>query len=122
MKHLDRFVAVSLVEDAQYRPHRCILTRLPSNGRIVLRFTGAPRAKRLVAFGGFSYFLERDAALPQAELTVSDERGPLGSRQLAGADGWARWPLAGTEGGAVEVAIERLAPAQSDLCFALEAR
>lgn len=118
----DRFVAVSLVEDAQYRPHRCILARTPSSGRLVLRFTGVPRAARLLAFGGFAYFLERDVIEPQVELTVSDERAPLGARKLAGADGWARWPLAGTAGGAVEISVQRLAASQSDLCFALEAR
>jgi hypothetical protein len=118
----ERFVAVSLVEDAQYRPHRCILARLPPSGRVVLRFTGVPRAARLQAFGGFSYFLERDVVESRVELTVTDERAPLGSRRLAGADGWARWPLPGTEGGAVEVALERLGASQSDVCFALEAR
>ncbi|RYZ01355.1 MAG: hypothetical protein EOO73_35780, partial [Myxococcales bacterium] len=93
----DRFVTVSLTEDADYRPHRCILTRLPSRGRLVLRFTGVPRAARLLAFGGFAYFLERDAVEPQVSLTVSDERAELGARRFAGAGGWARWPLGGTE-------------------------
>jgi hypothetical protein len=118
----DRFTTVSLVEDADYRPHRCILARLPNRGRLVLRFGGVPRASRLLAFGGFAYFLERDAVGPQVELTVADERGRLGARRFGGADGWARWPLPGTEGGAVEVTLERLAPSESDFCFALEAR
>ncbi len=118
----DRFVAVSLVEDARYRPHRCVLARLPSRGRLVLRFGGVPRAERLVAHGGFAYFLERDAVEAQVELSVSDERGPLGSRRFGGGDGWARFEAAGTDGGAVEVTLERLAASQSEFCFALEAR
>jgi response regulator of citrate/malate metabolism len=111
-----------LVEDAQYRPHRCILTRLPASGRLVLRFAGVPRASRLVAYGGFAYFLERDAVTPQVALTVNDERRSLGSRRFAGADGWARLDAGGTEGGAVEVTVERVASSQSDFCFSLEAR
>jgi hypothetical protein len=118
----DRFVTVSVVEDAQYRPHRCILTRLPASGRLVLRFAGVPRASRLVAYGGFAYFLERDAVTPQVALTVNDERRSLGSRRFAGADGWARLDAGGTEGGAVEVTVERVASSQSDFCFSLEAR
>jgi hypothetical protein len=118
----ERFVTVSLVEDAHYRPHRCVLTRLQASGKVVMRFGGVPRAPRLVVFGGFAYFLERDAVEPQVELTLSDERRTLGSRRFAGAEGWSRWQLASSEGGAVEVAVERLGPSQSDFCFALEAR
>lgn len=118
----ERFVAVSLVEDEKYRPHRCILTRLPDTGRVVLRFSGVPRAARLVAWGSFAWFLERDATEPQVRLTISHDSQELGERRYSGNDGWARWSLAGTAGGAVEAAIERLRPSQSDFCFALEAR
>lgn len=118
----ERFVAVSLVEGSDYRAHRCILARLPSSTRVVLRFNGVPSARRLVGFAGYSWFLERDAERPQAELTVRTDERELGRRRVAGADGWSRFELPGSEGGTVEVALERQAASQSDLCFALEAR
>ncbi len=117
-----RFVAVSLVEGRDYRARRCILARLPTSGTVVLRFTGVPRARRFVGFAGFSWFLERDVDEPQVELTVRSDERELGRRRVAGAGGWSRFELPGAEGGALEVALERLAPSQSDVCFALEAR
>lgn len=118
----DRFVAVSIVEDAEYRPHRCILTRLPQTGRVVLRFNGVPQTSRLVGWGGFAWFLERDATSPQVELSLSTNALEPSRRRFTGAEGWARWEVAGASSGAVEAAVERLAPSQSDFCFALEAR
>lgn len=118
----DRFVAVSIVEDAEYRPRRCILTRLPQAGRLVLRFTGVPPTARLVGWGGFAWFLERDAASPQVELALTTHSLEPRRRRFTGGEGWARWELAGTSDGVVEAAVERLAPSQSDFCFALEAR
>jgi hypothetical protein len=118
----ERFVAVSIVEDAEYRPHRCILTRLPQTGRVVLRFNGVPQTSRLVGWGGFAWFLERDASSPQVELSLTTSAPAAHRRRFAGGEGWERWEVAGTSGGVVEAAVERLAPSQSDFCFALEAR
>jgi len=118
----ERFVGVSLVEDRDYRPRRCVLSRLPTSGSLVLRFNGVPRAPRLVGFAGFSWFLERDAQAPQVELTVRGAERELGRRLVAGADGWSRFELGAAEADVVEVSLRRLAASQSDVCFALEAR
>lgn len=118
-----RIVAVTLIEDQAYRPHRCVLTQLPDNGRIVLRFSSAPATARLVGFTGFSYFLERDKPSEEAELDVSEVGQPLGQQRAAGADGWSRFELPRTGSpGAIEVSVRRLAHTAGDFCFALEAR
>jgi hypothetical protein len=118
-----RIVAMTLIEDQAYRPRRCVLTQLPDNGRIVLRFNSVPATGRLVGFTGFSYFLERDNDADVAELSVSEVGQPLGQRRAAGARGWSRFelPRGGTPG-AIEVSVRRLAHAAGDFCFALEAR
>jgi hypothetical protein len=118
-----RVVAVTLIEDQAYRPHRCVLTQLPDAGRIVLRFSGAPATARLVGFTGFSYFLERDNDAAEAELSVSELGQLLGQRRTAGARGWSRFELQrGATPGAIEVSVRRLQHSAGDFCFALEAR
>jgi len=118
-----RIVAVTLIEDQAYRPHRCVLTQMPAAGRIVLRFSSAPATARLVGFSGFSYFLERDEQTDEAELSISEAEQPLGGQRTAGARGWSRFELQrGGAPGPIEVSVRRLAPSAGDFCFALEAR
>jgi hypothetical protein len=118
-----RIVAVTLIEDQDYRPRRCVLTQLPDSGSVVLRFSGVPATTRLVGFTGFSYFLERDTRVDQAELSISDVGQPLGQRRVAGAQGWSRFELQRSGApGPVEVNVRRLTRAPGDFCFALEAR
>lgn len=118
-----RVVAVTLIEDQAYHPHRCVLTQLPDAGRIVLRFSSVPATARLVGFAGFSYFLERDNEADEAELSVSEVGQALGQRRAAGARGWSRFELQrGGTPGAIEVSVRRLQSSAGDFCFALEAR
>jgi hypothetical protein len=117
-----RFVGVSLIEDRDFHPHRCILVQPPDAGTLVLRFSSVPASRRLVGFAGFSYFLERDVVADEVELSVSEAGSALGSYRAAGARGWSRFELARGVGGSVEVSLRRLLRKASDFCFALEAR
>lgn len=118
-----RIVAVSLIEDQDYRPHRCVLTQLPDDGSVVLRFSAVPLSARLVGFAGFSYFLERDNAIDEVALALSEAGQALGEQRAAGARGWSRFELTRSGApGSVEVKLRRLAHSNSDFCFALEAR
>lgn len=118
-----RIVAVSLIEDQNYRPRRCVLTQLPASGSVVLRFSSVPASARLVGFVGFSYFLERDNEGEQVALGLTDAGQALGEHRASGARGWSRFEVErGGAPGIVEVAVRRLASASADFCFALEAR
>ena len=118
-----RFVGVTLIEDASYRAHRCVMTQLPEQGSVVLRFSSVLASQRLVGFAGFSYFLERDDGAQSVELSVNEAGQALGQYRTAGAQGWARFELQrGAVAGSVEVNVRRLRPAANDFCFALEAR
>jgi hypothetical protein len=118
-----QLVAVSVIEDQDYRPHRCVLTQLPDNGSVVLRFNAVPASARFVGFVGFSYFLERDVENDEVALSVSEAGQTLGEQRAAGARGWARFELSRSgEPGAVEVSVRRLVRPSGDFCFALEAR
>jgi hypothetical protein len=114
-------LAVSLIEDERYRPHRCVLAHFPDSEQVVLRFDAVPPSARLVGYAGFSYFLERDYDAPQIELGVSEGSRALGAHRASGSRGWARFELARGAPGVVEVTLRRLAPS-GDVCFALEAR
>ena len=119
----DRLVAVSLIDDQDYRPRRCVLAQTPHSGRLVLRFSSVPASARLVGFAGYSYFLARDLAADQTELSVVEDAQPLGEHRQNGVRGWSRFELARTHGpSVVEVGLRRLAQNTPDFCFALEAR
>jgi hypothetical protein len=118
-----RFVGVTLIEDAAYRAHRCVMTQLPQAGSVVLRFSSVPASQRLVGFAGFSYFLQRDSPDEQVELGVSEVGQALGQYRAAGVQGWTRFELTRAAAlGSVEVNVRRLDPTANDFCFALEAR
>jgi hypothetical protein len=117
-----RIVGVTIIDDEQYRPRRCVLVQPPESGAVVLRFSNVPATPRLVGFIGFSYFLERDVELAQVELSVNEVGRRLGAQRGAGAHGWSRFELPrGAETGVVEVSVRRLAQS-GDFCFALGAR
>lgn len=122
-----RLVAVTLIEDERYRPHRCVLVEPAAAGRVVLRFNSVPASQRFVGFAGFSYFRGRDFEGEAAELTISDGEQAVGRRQVSPSRGWQRFELpraTPSPGGvsAVEVSITRASAEPTDFCFALEAR
>lgn len=118
-----RIVAVSLIDDQDYRPRRCVLTQVPDDGLLVLSFSSVPASSRLVGFTGFSYFLERDNEADEVALGLSEGGRALGEQRAAGVRGWSRFEVGrGNTGGGVEVTVRKLARAAGDFCFALEAR
>jgi len=118
-----RFVGVTLIDDAAYRPRRCVLAQPPTAGSVVLRFGAVPATPRLVGFMGSSYFIARDDVKPELALTISEAADPLLRRTAAGAEGWIRFEARRpAEPGAVEVKLRRLTTDTADFCFSLEAR
>lgn len=118
-----QLVGVTLIDDEQYRPRRCILAQAPESGSIVLRFEVPRGGARLVGFAGASYFLERDVTAPQVELSASRAQAPPERRTFAGAAGWKRFELAiSAVEGPLELRVRRLSRPRVDYCFALEAR
>lgn len=116
-------VGVSVVEDRDYRPRRCVLAQVPESGSVIVRFEGAPSSERLVGFVGASYFLERDVAEPELELELAEAGQPLARRDVSGAEGWTRFEARRPPGGGpVELRLRSLRRHAGDFCFALEAR
>lgn len=117
------FAGVSIIDDQDYRPRRCILAQAPRSGALVLRFGGVQPGRRLLGFAGLSYFLKRDVESASVLLRAEHEGASLGEQRITGAAGWARFELAAPgSAGTVELSLRELAPGPHDVCFALEAR
>lgn len=100
----DSFVGVTVIEDDDYRPHRCILARLSRPGTIAIRFPDVPLGSRVRGFTGLSFFLLRDGGTPSAPLGVhidGREIGRLNGRELPL---WA--PFEFSTAGATEAGVE----------------
>jgi hypothetical protein len=118
-----RVVGVTIIEDQDYHPRRCVLAQVPDDGSVVLRFAEVPSSTRLLGYVGASYFLERGVTTPQVELSVGVGGEPLLREAASGARGWSRFELARpAESSVVEVRLRRLARQSGDFCFSLEAR
>ena len=117
-----RFVGVTLIEDADYRPRRCVLVQAPATGSVLLRFAGVPESRRLVGFHGLSYFLERDDAQVAAQISLREAGQDLGKVAMVGRDGWVRFGKARpAPSRSLEVEVSATRPGV-DACVALEAR
>ncbi len=117
-----RSVGVTLLDDATYRARRCILVQPPVTGSVLLRFSGLPNSPRFVGFRGVSYFLERDDASVQAELTLREPGQEPARVAVVGAAGWARFEQPrSVASDSLEVEVRAFRPGV-DACFALEAR
>jgi hypothetical protein len=115
-------VAVTLIEDESYRPHRCILVDPIERGEVVLRFSSVPESAQLVGFVGKSAFRARGLGGVSLDLRVREAERELGQHRVIVADGWSRFELPRSAPfGTVEVAVGRFSLPE-DFCFALEAR
>lgn len=116
-------VGVTLIEDEQYRPHRCILVEPTDAGDVVLRFSSVPRSDVLFGYTGFSYFRARDYTGTSVELRFTDGAEAVGERQIVSNGTWNSLSVKRAAAqGAVEVMVKRRSPEPADFCFALEAR
>lgn len=117
-----RVIGVTLIEDEDYRPHRCILVDPIQTGQVVLRFNSVPESARLVGFVGPAAFRARGMGAVSVDLSLREANRELGQHRAAVADGWSRFELKrAAPFGAVEVVIDRFSLPE-DFCLALEAR
>ena len=63
------FVGVTVADDQNYRPRRCIWAHAPADGVLRLEFRDVPLGRRVRGYTGSSFFLTRDGG-PDVELSV----------------------------------------------------
>lgn len=119
------FVGVTVIDDQDYRPRRCIWAHPPQAGTLRLRFLGVPLGARLHGFAGLSYFLFRDGVGPPVTLAASSGGRSFGAVSHRDESGWSGFDLEtpGLAGKTADVDFEIRAEGgyRRDFCFAAEA-
>jgi hypothetical protein len=119
------FVGVTVIDDQDYRPRRCIWAHPPAQGALRLRFSAVPLGTRLHGFAGLSYFLFRDGVGPPITLAAASGPTPFGSVVHRDETGWSGFELstAALAGQTADLDFEIRAEGgfRRDFCFAVEA-
>jgi len=119
----DSFVGVSVIDDQDYRPRRCILARTPRSGSLLLRFAGVPVGQKIRGFAGLSYFLHRDGKGAPVNLQARVGNAELGRYQHREETGWHPFVFSATAGESVDVEFEVQSPGSGrDFCFFADSR
>jgi len=121
----EMFVGVTLIDDQDYRPRRCIWAHPPQAGTLRLRFSAVPLGAHLHGLAGLSYFLFRDGVGPPITLSASSGGRAFGTVSHRDESGFSGFELAtpGLSGQTAEVDFEIRAEGgyRRDFCFAVEA-
>jgi len=119
------FVGVTVIDDQNYEPRRCIWAAPPAGFTLRLVFSGVPLGSALRGFAGLSYFLFRDSDAAPVTLEAASDGVPLGG--YVHRDAWGFHPFriatAANAGrtARVELALHAGETPQRDFCFTLEA-
>jgi hypothetical protein len=64
------FVGITILDDQEYRPRRCLWAHPHGQDTLRLGFKGVPIGQKIFGFAGLSYFLLRDGAHGPVKLTA----------------------------------------------------
>jgi hypothetical protein len=118
------FVGVTIIDDQDYRPRRCIWAHPSLEGELTLHFPGVPMGKQLRGYAGLSYFLARDGVGTPVELSIEVNGREVGRYVHQDERGWRPFnfttaTMAGTTAD-VEFVIRSASPDRRDFCFYAE--
>lgn len=96
------FVGITVIDDQEYRPRRCLWAHPPPDGFLRLRFRDVPLGRSVTGFAGLSYFLFRDGLGQPIELRARLDGALLGSYRHRDEWGWHEFGIgAGARAGKV---------------------
>ncbi|HVZ35958.1 MAG TPA: hypothetical protein VG963_26205, partial [Polyangiaceae bacterium] len=84
----EQFVGLTVVEDEQYRPRRCLWAHPAPDGELVVRFDAVPLASRIRGHGGSPYYINREQHGSRVELSVRVAGEQLGKYEHRDKAGW----------------------------------
>jgi hypothetical protein len=119
------FVGVTIIDDQNYRPRRCIWAHPGAGGPVVLRFSNVPLGKWIYGYGGLSWFLTRDGQGAPVTITVLVNGHSIGSAVHRDLDGWSRFALPTGAAGKtadVEFRVSSQGGADRHFCFYADSR
>jgi len=118
------FVGITVIDDQEYRPRRCLWAKPPREGFLRLRFLGVPLGRTIAGSAGLSYFLFRDGGRPPIELAARVAGESLGTYLHRDEWGWHAFSFdAGRHAGEVadlEFTVRSEQAEARDFCFAAE--
>jgi hypothetical protein len=118
------FVGVTIIDDQEYLPRRCIFAHPTIGGSLRLTFADVPLGKVIRGYAGLSYFLARDGLGTPVEIRVFAGDRELGRHEHHDEWGFREFEFstgefAGTTQN-VDFEIRSELPSQRDFCFTAE--
>jgi len=116
------FVGVTIIEDQDYRPRRCIWSHPPSGGEIVTRFPSVPLGSVMRGHAGMGWLHERDRTGAPFTIRVLVGGSEAGSTKHTDGEGWKAFeiPLGGAAHTTADV--EFRVAGGNHVCFEADSR
>jgi len=119
------FVGVTILDDQEYRPRRCLWAHPPSSGVLSLHFSNVPIARKIYGYAGLSYFLFRDGGRPPVTLSAKVGGVEVGRYEHHDETGWHgfEFDTSSAAGQTADVDFEiQAAPGDRQFCFYADTR
>lgn len=120
------FVGVTVIDDQDYRPRRCIWAHPPAEGSRVVRFERVPLGRTIYGYTALPWLIMRDGLGTPVQLAVRVGERVVGRVEHRDTEGWSHFEFpTGAEPGALgdvtfEVQSER--PDYRHFCFYADTR
>ena len=118
------FVGVTVIDDQEYLPRRCIWAHPPERGALRLRFANVPLGRSLRAWAGLSYFLFRDGLGEPVTIAFHGGGRSLGEHRHRDEWGFRAFSFATPDvfgrTGDVDVLVRAESAPNRDFCFVAE--
>lgn len=120
------FVGVTVIEDQEYRPRRCIWAHPVKRGVLAVRFDAVPLGDKIRGYGGLPYFFERESKGAPVELSVHVAGEEVGSWRHEDGEGWKPFELSTARFKGqhlpVEFRVEAKKVTRREFCFQADVR
>jgi len=120
------WVGVTIIDDDEYQPRRCIWAPPNPAGPIILKFHQVHLGRKMVGHAGAPWLMVRDGVGPAVSITGATSQGQLGSTRVKDTDGWVRfeWNTQPFENSVADVQLTIVGTPSHDqrFCFTLESR
>lgn len=123
---LPRFVGVTVIDDEDYRPRRCVWAHPSAAGPVTLRFSRVPLGDRIQGYTGMAWVLARDGVGGTVELELRAGGESLGRAIHPDVSAWVPFQIslgrhAGTTAD-VELVVQTDAAQNRPFCFYADSR
>lgn len=116
------FVGVTIVEDQDFKPRRCIWSHPPSGAEMVTRFRSVPLGRVIRGHLGMGWLHERDRSGPAFTIRVLVGGNEVGHATHEDGNGWKPFEIALGAAAHTTADVELRASGGNDVCFEADSR